>query len=66
MDWDRAVASVQGSGLAEHPSSGPALPDPAGYQRIDAADLGDMDQDPFARKAEAYDVKLGWRQAREH
>lgn len=33
---------------------------------VDAADLGDMSYDPFARKAEAADLKAGWRQPHEH
>lgn len=31
------------------------------YLRIDAADFGDMAQDPTVRKAEAMDVSIGWR-----
>ncbi len=34
-----------------------------GYARIDAADFGDMEYDPVVRKAEALDVRAGWRQA---
>lgn len=33
----------------------------ADYLRIDAADFGDMAQDPTVRKAEAMDVSIGWR-----
>lgn len=36
------------------------------YERLDAADLGDMEYDPFALKAEAYDLRAGWRQPHEH
>ncbi len=32
------------------------------YARIDAADFGDMEYDPVVRKAEALDVRGGWRQ----
>jgi hypothetical protein len=36
------------------------------YERLDAADLGDMTYDVFALKAEAYDVRAGWRQPHAH
>lgn len=38
----------------------------ADYLRIDAADFGDMEYDPIVRKAEALDVKAGWRVAHRH
>ncbi len=38
----------------------------ADYLRIDAADFGDMEYDPIVRKAEAMDVKAGWRVAHRH
>lgn len=67
VDWDRAVELITHSGLREElPGTAAALPDSTNYERLDAADLGDMDYDAFARKAEAYDVKLGWRQVHEH
>ena len=69
IDWAHAVESIEHSGLRER-ADGEAglarLPDASNYERLDAADLGDMDTDAFARKAEAYDVKIGWRQAHEH
>jgi hypothetical protein len=36
------------------------------FERIDAADFGDMESNPFVRKAQAYDVGLGWRTAHNH
>jgi hypothetical protein len=38
----------------------------AGYQRIDASDFGDMESDPFIRKAERIDVLRGWRGSHGH
>lgn len=38
----------------------------ADYLRLDAADFGDMDHDPVVRKAEALDIRLGWRVAHKH
>ncbi|GAP34226.1 hypothetical protein ISF6_4005 [Piscinibacter sakaiensis] len=38
----------------------------ADYLRLDAADFGDMDYDPVVRKAEALDIRLGWRTAHHH
>ena len=35
----------------------------ADYQRLDAADFGDMDDNPVVRRAQARDVLAGWRQA---
>lgn len=69
LDWARAVEWIAQSGLPERAAADgatTALPDAGEYLRLDASDLGDMDYDDFARKAEAYDVKLGWRQAHEH
>jgi hypothetical protein len=66
VDWDRAVELIEHAGLREQPPGAAGLPDATNYERLDAADLGDMDHDAFARKAEAYDVKLGWRQTHEH
>jgi hypothetical protein len=40
--------------------------DTADYLHIDAADFGDMSGDAFVRKAEALDVRAGWRQAHRH
>jgi hypothetical protein len=36
------------------------------FERIDAADFGDMESNPMVRKAYAYDVGLGWRTAHSH
>jgi hypothetical protein len=36
------------------------------FERIDAADFGDMESNLFVRKAYAYDVGLGWRTAHAH
>ncbi len=44
----------------------PAGAESATFQRIDAADFGDMESNPFVRKAQAYDVRIGWRQAHTH
>lgn len=38
----------------------------AGYGRVDAADFGDMADDPFVRKAMGYDTQHGWREAHAH
>lgn len=38
----------------------------ADYQRLDAADFGDMDDNPVVRRAQARDVLAGWRQAQRH
>ena len=38
----------------------------ADYLRIDAADFGDMEYDPVVRKAEAIDIRAGWRSAHAH
>jgi hypothetical protein len=38
----------------------------ADYLRLDAADFGDMEYDPVVRKAEALDIRLGWRTAHQH
>lgn len=38
----------------------------ASYLHLDAADFGDMAYDPAVRKAEAMDIKLGWRVAHGH
>ena len=55
---------------AAHPVAPAGWPQSAArasdYQRLDAADLGDMEYDPFARKAEAMDVRAGWRMAHAH
>jgi hypothetical protein len=36
------------------------------FERIDAADFGDMESNPVVRKAQAYDTGLGWRSAHGH
>lgn len=38
----------------------------ADYLRLDAADFGDMEYDAVVRKAEALDIRLGWRVAHGH
>lgn len=38
----------------------------ADYLRIDAADFGDMEYDPIVKKAEAIDVRAGWRAPHAH
>jgi hypothetical protein len=50
------------------PASWPALDEDriGNYERLDAADLGDMEYDAFARKAEALDLRAGWRSAHAH
>lgn len=67
IDWEHAVEAVALAGLRERAEGqGDQPPKADDYERLDAADLGDMDYDAFARKAEAYDVRLGWRQPHEH
>jgi hypothetical protein len=52
---------------AEAPMRWPApSADRSDYDRIDAADFGDMEYDPFVRKVLAQDVRMGWRVAHEH
>ncbi len=36
------------------------------FQRLDAADFGDMENNPLVRKAEALDIRTGWRSAHAH
>jgi len=36
------------------------------YLHLDAADFGDMDDDPVVRKSEALDTRLGWRASHKH
>lgn len=38
----------------------------AHYLHLDAADFGDMDDDPVVRKSEALDTRLGWRASHKH
>jgi hypothetical protein len=38
----------------------------ANYLHLDAADFGDMDDDPVVRKSEALDTRLGWRASHKH
>jgi hypothetical protein len=55
---------------ATHDAAPPAWPIAGAgtdlFERIDAADFGDMESNPFVRKAYAYDVGLGWRTAHAH
>ena len=53
---------------SEQPQAGWPLPGArsADYLRIDAADFGDMESDPVVRKAEAIDIRAGWRGAHAH
>lgn len=44
-----------------HPS-----PDRSDYDRLDAADFGDMEGDPFVRKVLAQEVRIGWRTEHGH
>lgn len=57
--------------LQQHAATAPAdWPVPgvrsANYVRLDAADFGDMEYDPVVKKAEALDMRLGWRKAHQH
>lgn len=65
-----AKGRVQFQRLAVHaqaPMRWPApSPDRSDYDRLDAADFGDMESDPFVRKVMAQDVRMGWRVAHEH
>ena len=36
------------------------------FQRLDAADFGDMDYNPVVRRAEAHDQRAGWRKPHSH
>lgn len=38
----------------------------ANYLHLDAADFGDMEDDPVVRKSEALDRRLGWRASHKH
>ncbi|MBB4842886.1 hypothetical protein HNP55_001401 [Paucibacter oligotrophus] len=59
-----ALASIHAPGWpAGWPASDEAL---AQYQRLDAADFGDMDYSPVVRKAEAMDIQQGWRRTHAH
>lgn len=65
---DGAITRID---LRQHTAVAPASwPVPgarsASYLRLDAADFGDMDYDPVVRKAEALDIRLGWRTAHQH
>ena len=53
---------------AEQPLAGWPLPGAgsADYWRMDAADFGDMEYDPVVKKAEALDVRAGWRVPHAH
>lgn len=65
-----AKGSVQFQRLAVHaqaPLRWPVpTPDRSDYDRVDASDFGDMENDPFVRKVMAQDVRMGWRVAHEH
>ena len=56
--------------LEWHPSAPAAWPvagqRSADYLHVDSADFGDMDDDAFVRKAEAFDVLAGWRKPHAH
>ena len=56
--------------LESHASAPASWPIPGvrsvDYLHVDSADFGDMDYDAFVRKAEAFDVRLGWRKAHAH
>jgi hypothetical protein len=82
LEWDAATrlparlvrttgkASVRYERLESHATVPAHWPVPAArsadYARIDAADFGDMEYNAFVRKAEARDVRAGWRSAHEH
>jgi hypothetical protein len=82
IEWDAATrlparlvrttgkASVRYERLELHATAPTGWPVPAArsadYARIDAADFGDMEYNAFVRKAEARDVRAGWRSAHEH
>jgi len=53
---------------SEQPLAGWPLPGAgsADYLRIDAADFGDMEYDPVVKKAEAIDIRAGWRVPHPH
>lgn len=57
--YEIALVSVESAG-----GEAPAVP--ADMERLDAADFGDMPNDPFVRRAEARDVRAGWRPSHGH
>jgi hypothetical protein len=57
------LLEVSGAAKASWPAAGQQTAD---YERTDSADFGDMESDPFVRKAEAMDVRTGWRKPHEH
>lgn len=65
-----AKGSVHFQRLAVHtqaPMRWPVpTPDRSDYDRLDAADFGDMEGDPFVRKVLAQDVRIGWRVDHDH
>lgn len=65
-----AKGSTRFERLAVHAEAPMRWPVPSAdrsdYDRIDAADFGDMEYDPFVRKVLAQDVRMGWRVAHEH
>ena len=50
--------ALQASIPAHWPQPGAGIDD---FQRVDAADFGDMDYNPVVRKAQALDQRAGWR-----
>jgi len=56
--------------LESAPSPLPSWPEvgvkSAHYLHLDAADFGDMNDDPVVRKSEALDTRLGWRASHTH
>lgn len=77
VQWDAAAAlpthlQREGAGgevvyeRTECKAGAQVATDFAGYGRIDASDFGDMENDPFVRKAMAYDERQGWREAHAH
>ncbi|MEO8297542.1 MAG: hypothetical protein ABI574_06995 [Burkholderiales bacterium] len=68
-----AQGSVQFQRLAVQAEPGQAppqwpvpTPDRSDYDRVDAADFGDMEGDPFVRKVLAQDMRRGWRAGHSH
>jgi hypothetical protein len=56
--------------MQEAPMAPPDWPTPKAqstdYERLDAADFGDMEYDPVVKKSQALDVRSGWRTLERH
>ena len=55
--------ALRGAPAADWPQAGNGTED---FQRLDAADFGDMDYNPVVRQQEALDERAGWRAPHKH